>query len=150
MDHIREHCGEDLDLEKIARVACFSKYHFHRIFHQLNGETAIAFVRRMRIEKAVRRLATEGETPITTIALECGFSTSQNFARAFRMQYGLTPKVLQQFWNENRNAIADPEGYRAVVEELAVFYPSCREILPTLAKIADRDPVLTTDRTSNC
>jgi AraC family transcriptional regulator len=31
IDHITRHLAEPLPLDEVARVACFSPYHFHRI-----------------------------------------------------------------------------------------------------------------------
>ena len=39
LDHIDQNLGEDLGLEALARVAAFSKYHFHRQFAAASGIT---------------------------------------------------------------------------------------------------------------
>ena len=88
LDYIRDHCAEDLTLAKLAKVACFSKYHFHRIFRTLLGETVNRHVRRVRLEKAVRMLTFDKDKSIIDIALDCGFSSSQNFAKAFKAHFG--------------------------------------------------------------
>jgi AraC family transcriptional regulator len=41
-------------LEQVARVACFSPFHFHRIFRSLIGESLNEFVKRVRLERATR------------------------------------------------------------------------------------------------
>jgi DNA gyrase inhibitor GyrI len=53
IDHISNNLSEPLDLETLARLAYFSPFHFHRIFRLLVGEPLHAFVRRLRLEKAV-------------------------------------------------------------------------------------------------
>ena len=53
IDHITRNLAEPLQLEDVARVACFSPYHFHRIFRALVGETLHDFVKRVRLERAV-------------------------------------------------------------------------------------------------
>jgi YesN/AraC family two-component response regulator len=41
-------------LEQLAKVACFSEFHFHRIFRAVAGETVANFTNRLRLEKAAR------------------------------------------------------------------------------------------------
>ena len=47
---IQEHLDEELPLERLARVAHFSPFHFHRIFRSLVGESLHAYIRRLRLE----------------------------------------------------------------------------------------------------
>lgn len=56
LTHIHEHLDEELDLEELARVACFSSFHFHRIFAAMTGETIADHVRRLRLERAAIEL----------------------------------------------------------------------------------------------
>ena len=53
VDYITAHLDQPLPLEEVARAACFSPYHFHRIFRALIGETLAAFVKRVRLERAL-------------------------------------------------------------------------------------------------
>jgi AraC family transcriptional regulator len=112
LDYIRDHCAEDLTLAKLARVACFSKYHFHRIFRTLLGETVNRHVRRVRLEKAVRMLTFDKDKSIIDIALDCGFSSSQNFAKAFKAHFGVTPTYVrtQYNWGRMKNTLAKAES----------------------------------------
>ena len=43
IDYIHSHSHEDLNLGRLAEVACFSKFHFHRIFKAIIGETGAWF-----------------------------------------------------------------------------------------------------------
>jgi AraC family transcriptional regulator len=95
IDYIRSNYADNLDLEKIARIACVSKYHFHRIFRSQTGETINKFVRRMRMEKSLQKLGLQKEKSVTEVALECGFSSSQNFAKAFKTYFGVSPKFIR-------------------------------------------------------
>lgn len=99
IDYIQNHYADNLDLIKLADVACFSRYHFHRVFRALVGETVHEFVRRVRLERAAHKLALDRYKSITEIALECGFSSSQNFARCFKAYYGSTPSIFRKHFN---------------------------------------------------
>ena len=102
IDYIRDHLGEELNLTRLARVACFSKYHFHRIFRTLLGETVNEYARRVRLEKAVRMLTLEVDKSILEIALDCGFSSSRNFAKIFKSHFGVTPTYVRAEYNWGR------------------------------------------------
>ena len=90
IDYIQRNLGRNLTLEELADVANFSKYHFHRIFGMMVGETLYRFIQRLRLEKAATLLVVNPKTSITEIALDCGFSGSATFARAFREAYGMS------------------------------------------------------------
>ncbi len=90
MDYIERNLGARLTLDELAGVACFSPYHFHRIFAAMVGETLTQFIRRLRLERAAALLVAHPGRPVTTIALDCGFSSSAAFARAFREAFGMS------------------------------------------------------------
>src|SRR5512143_2141934 len=91
LDYIDKNIGDDIPLNKLAAVACFSPFHFHRLFSAFVGEPPAEYVRRLRLEKAAIRLASDLAAPVTEIALSCGFSTSALFCRLFKARFGLTP-----------------------------------------------------------
>jgi AraC family transcriptional regulator len=78
----------------VAKVACFSPYHFHRIFRALTRETLADFVKRVRLERAVYLLSHAPKTTLTDIALRCGFASSSDFSRSFRAHYGVPPRAF--------------------------------------------------------
>ncbi len=105
IDHITRHMSEPLNLEDVARVASFSPYHFHRIFRGLVGETLNAFIKRVRLERAIYLLSHRNGTSMTEVAHACGFSSSSDFSRSFRNQYGQSAREfdLEQFRASRRN-----------------------------------------------
>ena len=90
IDHVETHLDESLRLESLASIAHFSPFHFHRIFHALVGETLSRFVLRLRCERAATQLAANPTKSVGAVALDCGFSSSQVFARAFREHFGMS------------------------------------------------------------
>ena len=95
MRYIREHIGEPLDRETLAAVAGFSVPHFHRVFTAHVGENAIGYVRRLRLERAARKLRM-GAVDITEVALAAGYDTHAAFSKAFKQQFGLSPSEFRQ------------------------------------------------------
>ncbi len=94
IDHVTRNLAGPLRLEDVAGVACFSPYHFHRIFQALVGETLHSFVKRVRLERALFLMSHHGGSSLTDIALRCGFSSSSDFSRCFRSHFGVPPSVF--------------------------------------------------------
>jgi AraC family transcriptional regulator len=89
LDYIQANLSAPLGLETLAAVACFSPYHFHRLFHAWTGETTHDFILRLRLERAARHLVYDRQRSITDIALDCGFASASSFARAFKSFHGI-------------------------------------------------------------
>ena len=99
-DYIYAHLDDDLSLETLAHVSGFSRYHWHRIYRAVRGETAAQAVRRLRLERAAAML-TETSWSIERIAWKAGFTGTEIFSRAFLRSYGTTPG---RFRNDGRAA----------------------------------------------
>ncbi|MFQ1792352.1 GyrI-like domain-containing protein [Aeromonas veronii] len=96
MDYISHHLDDNPGLDEVAAAAAISTFHFHRIFKTMVGETIAGFTRRLRMERAARRLLASPQSNITTLALAAGFSSSQNFAKAFRLHFAMSPSEYRQ------------------------------------------------------
>ena len=92
--YIRDHINEPLNREVLADVAGFSVPHFHRIFTVHIGENISNYVRRVRLERAGRKLRM-GAVDITEVALAAGYDTHAAFGKAFKQQYGLSPSEFR-------------------------------------------------------
>ncbi len=95
IDHLRGNLDRPVKLAELADVACFSEFHFHRIFTAVSGETLNSFTNRLRLEKAARLLRYSAKS-VTDIALDCGFSSSATFSRAFRSGYDTSPSQFRK------------------------------------------------------
>ncbi|MCI0397996.1 MAG: AraC family transcriptional regulator [Chloroflexi bacterium] len=93
--YIREHIDEPLNREVLAAVAGFSVPHFHRVFTACVGENIASYVRRVRLERAGRKLRM-GAVDITEVALAAGYETHAAFGKAFKQQFGLSPSEFRQ------------------------------------------------------
>lgn len=85
-----DHLGDSVNLDDLARLASVSRFHFARCFRSSTGESPMAFLRRLRIERA-KQLLESGDQPISDIALELGFYDQSHFSRHFRRIVGTTP-----------------------------------------------------------
>ena len=106
IDYIDNNIIKNLCLEELAKVANFSKFHFHRIFASITNEPLYSFIQRIRIEKAASLLITDINKTITEIALDCGFSNSAAFARYFKDYY----KMSATDWREKKSNILQTQS----------------------------------------
>jgi AraC family transcriptional regulator len=126
IDHIDSHLADALDLAKLAGVAHFSAWHFHRVFQAMTGETLADRVRRRRLEVAAARLLALPPEPVLAIALDVGFGSAPVFTRAFRAHFAVTPSEWRQgafrAWAERHRVElskihqADRKAQQAVLE----------------------------------
>ena len=89
-DYIYAHLDEDLSLETLARVSGFSRYHWHRIYRAVRGETAAQTVRRLRLERAAAML-TETSWPVERIAWKPGSLAPKCSVEPFSAHIGRLP-----------------------------------------------------------
>lgn len=102
--YIDQHLEQPLDLNTLAEVACFSPFHFHRLFSAWMGETFGDYLRRRRVEVAAMRLAAQPRTRVLNIALSVGFGSGEAFTRAFKSRFGCSPTVWQAQQTAQRHA----------------------------------------------
>ncbi len=93
--YIRKHIVESLDRNRLAAVAGFSVPHFHRVFTAAFGESPTAYVRRIRLERAGRKLRM-GAVDIGEVAHFAGYETHTAFSKAFKQHFGLSPSEFRQ------------------------------------------------------
>ncbi len=80
-----------LSLDHLSTVACFSKYHFHRVFNAYFGLNMAQLIQRLKLKRASYQLAFMPEIKIIDIALDAGFENHESFSRAFKKTYDQTP-----------------------------------------------------------
>ncbi|MFS4581089.1 AraC family transcriptional regulator [Phaeobacter sp. C3_T13_0] len=112
LEYIYDNPEGDLSLDALADVAAMSRFHWHRVFRALTGETCAQAVRRIRLHLAATALV-KGKTSIETIGRDAGYPNARSFARAFADAYGASPAVFRKRGrllpsNPNLNAQGEP------------------------------------------
>ena len=102
--YIQENSDSALTLDKLAAVAHFSPFHFHRMFTACVGETVSAYVRRTRLDRSAMKIHATDE-PITSIALSAGYETPAAFTKAFKQRFGRNPTEYKKIKREQLPAI---------------------------------------------
>lgn len=84
-----------LALDRLAQESGLSPYHFLRTFERLTGTTPHQYVLRARLREAAARLKTESRK-IIDVAFDAGFGDVSNFNRAFRAEFGVSPRAYRE------------------------------------------------------
>jgi len=83
--------GDPFTVADVAREACLSRFHFHRLFTAMTGETPHRYIARIRLERA-RAMLRDRQRSVGEVALASGFATPSAFSSAFSKHFGYSPK----------------------------------------------------------
>lgn len=109
--HMADHLDHDLDLDALADLACFSAFHFHRIYRSMTGETAAETLRRLRLHRAAGDLV-QHRLGLAQIARRAGYGSVTAFRRAFQAAYRVSPAV----YRADRGGAAPAAGVAIVTQ----------------------------------
>jgi AraC-like DNA-binding protein len=103
---IDEHAEEAVDLERAAREAGVSAFHFLRTFRNVLGVTPHQYLIRARLRRAARLLAGDDRS-ITDVAFDVGFGDLSNFVRTFHRAAGVSPRAFRLAAKGDRKILQD-------------------------------------------
>jgi len=122
LDYIEINLCNQFTLDELASVASFSKYHFHRIFLGVIGETPFQFITRLRLQKAGTFLIMNPQLSISDIAINSGFTDISIFSRNFKHHFGQAPSVWKKQMLEKSNLSQIKSNPEKVKNELSVYF----------------------------
>jgi AraC-like DNA-binding protein len=91
---IDTHFTDDIDLEAVCDKACFSKFHFIRLFKNTFHKTPHQYLTAVRLAKA-RELLANGDA-VRDVCFNIGFDSVSSFKLLFRKSTGFTPSAWQK------------------------------------------------------
>lgn len=94
-DFAASHYARAVTVDMMAREACLSPWHFHRLFAAAFGQTTHEFLSSLRLQRAKRLLAAS-DISVTEICLETGFVSLGSFSSWFRARAGLAPSTYRR------------------------------------------------------
>jgi len=111
LNYIHDNPAGDLSLDRLADVAAMSRFHWHRVFRALTGETCGQSVRRIRLHRAAVALVTS-DASIDEIAAAVGYPSRYSFSRAFTTAYGHAPGAFRAAGQHLPSAaLRDPQEF---------------------------------------
>ena len=112
---IDDHYASPIDLDKLSDEACFSKYHFLRLFKRTYNKTPHQYLSERRIEKAKEKLKQEAAT-ISEVCEDVGFESKTSFTIKFKEYTGETPALFR---------LRAMQTQKMMKEQPDSFVPSC-------------------------
>ena len=94
-DYIERNLSKQLTIDELANVAHLSPFYFHRLFSYVTMETLHGYIKRNRLEKAAFYLQADPSKSISDIALDVGFANQSSFAKAFKLEYGVSASTFR-------------------------------------------------------
>ncbi|MDR1563015.1 MAG: AraC family transcriptional regulator, partial [Dysgonamonadaceae bacterium] len=104
IEYINAHLDENIDIERLAEVSNFSKWHFQRIMKAYTGEPVGVYIIRVRVETAAKLLR-YSEMSVSEIAYRVGYDTPSSLSKVFRMFYSISPS---EYRNNKNYTIMKP------------------------------------------
>jgi AraC family transcriptional regulator len=93
--YMRDHVGQNLDLNSIAKFSGLSRPHFNHLFRHCTGVSPAVYGNALRIEAAVGTLRQQPQH-IASISEQLGFSAQSNFTRFFQQHTGTSPNQFRR------------------------------------------------------
>ena len=94
-EYIVQNARKEIDMEKLAAVSGYSRYHAGRLFKQYTGQTPSDYIRAVRLSHAAENLHDNSERVLDT-ALDANFESHDGFTRAFSKHFGIGPAAYQK------------------------------------------------------
>lgn len=147
MDYLEGHLTEEIDYEKLGKIACCSSYHFQRMFAYMAGVPLSEYIRRRKMSLAAVDLQS-GNMKIIDVAGKYGYNSPTAFNRAFQSVHGMAPSAVK---NEGISVKAFPPvrfkitvkgveemNYRIETKRLSVLWACLCRCIRILRKILRR------------
>lgn len=118
--YIYDNLDGDLSLDTLAEVACMSRFHWHRVFRAMTGETLADAIRRIRMAKAANALVHDSEAPVADVAGRHGYPNAASFSRTFSAAHGLSPAEFRELGVQVASELQHNDGangmYPVIIE----------------------------------
>lgn len=123
--YIYDNLDGDLSLDTLADVACMSRFHWHRVYRAMTGETLADAIRRIRMAKAANALVRDSDAPVADVAERHGYPNAASFSRTFSAAHGLSPAAFRELGARVAGELHNNHGANSM-------YPVVIETLPPL------------------
>ncbi|RYI32846.1 MAG: AraC family transcriptional regulator [Acetobacteraceae bacterium] len=95
LDHIHDNPAGDLSLDALSDIAAMSRFHWHRVFRAMTGETLAQAVRRIRVQRASYLLVMTDHS-IAAIGASVGMDSLPSFTRCFSEAFLMSPTAFRK------------------------------------------------------
>ena len=99
IEWLEDNIYDNPTLPRMASYVGYSEYYCSAKFHEFTGGTFKEYLAKRKLSNAAESLRSSDQR-IIDIALDCGFSSSEAFSRAFGKEYGCSPRVYRDLADE--------------------------------------------------
>ena len=96
---------ESIDLDSIAKQACFSRFHFHRLFAKIYRKTPHQYLTTQRVA-AAQKLLSDNSITVKEISGMVGFESPSSFSILFKKGTGLAPHRYRNLAHQKKKESA--------------------------------------------
>lgn len=93
-EYIEKYYASSITLQQLSQISGMSPKYFCRYFQTIAHKTPMDYLNFYRIERACALLCTT-DSPVTSIAYDCGFNDCSYFIKLFKRYKHITPKQYQ-------------------------------------------------------
>jgi two-component system response regulator YesN len=99
MAYVNNHINEDISLAKLADLVYFNPSYLSRLFKQTTGINLLAYINKIRIEKA-KKLLQESNMKIHEISSSVGYESASYFTQFFRRNVQMSPQEYRDMFSK--------------------------------------------------
>lgn len=122
IDYIDKNLEKSFSLEELSSIANFSKFHFHRIFLTILGESPFQYILRLRLEKSASLILSQPSNKISDIAFQCGFSDLSIFSRNFKKYFNTTPSAYKKNAIKKSNTSQTKSNIKHIEDKIDIYF----------------------------
>ena len=94
ISYIEENLAGEINIEKAAKIACCSSFHFQRMFSYIASVSLAEYIRRRRMTLAAFELQ-NSDIKIIDLVFKYGYDSPTSFSRAFQNVHGVPPSAAK-------------------------------------------------------
>lgn len=120
-DYINENYDKAISLNDLSEKLYLSNAYLSKYIKKQFGMSFLECVNKVRLEHAIEALI-YSDKPVVRIAVDCGFSSSAAFNKAFKEKYNITPSLYRVSWKGDKNKEEIKEGNKEELDKKLMMY----------------------------
>ena len=95
LDYIENNLDAEISMQECADESGYSKFHYCRLFQMTIGVSVMEYIRMRRLSRIAIEIS-NNDKKINEIYNKWGFNSHENFIRAFKKMFAITPNAYRK------------------------------------------------------